>query len=136
LMGYRHSAGNMSDRAATMIKSARLVAGEFSIRHPEFAEILYLHIGDRLYGYLVRCLRQRRWREVFSMLSELAPYGVLWNLRHIVADLRVIASRAWPSLKRRLLRSPGRRIQFTAGSPTSRPCVTKLRSGQDRSRLT
>jgi glycosyltransferase involved in cell wall biosynthesis len=132
LMGYRHSAGNMSDRAATMIKSARLVAGEFSIRHPELAETFHLHIGDRLFGYFVRCVRQRRWREASFLLTELAPYGVLWNLRHTLADLKGMASRAWPSLKRRISGSPGCRIQFTAESLTSEPCV---RSGQDRSRF-
>jgi glycosyltransferase involved in cell wall biosynthesis len=115
LLGYRYSLGNMSNRTALMIRSARLVAAEFSIRHPELAGILHNHIGERLFSYSVKCLKQRRWKDAFSLMREAAPYGFVWNLKRIAATLSEVTSRIWPWLKRRLLASHlgnGRRRKF------------------------
>jgi glycosyltransferase involved in cell wall biosynthesis len=79
LVGYRHSAGNMSDRVTTMIRSARLVAEEYSTRYPELAEILHRHIGDRLFTNAVRCLKQGRWKEALALMPRLPSYGLAWN---------------------------------------------------------
>jgi glycosyltransferase involved in cell wall biosynthesis len=115
LIGYRHSMANMSNRTATMIRSAKLVAVEVSIRHPELAVILHEHIGDRLFSYSVKCLKQRRWRDAFSLLREAARYGFMWNLKRIAANLMGLAFRIWPWLKRHLPASDlgdGRRRKF------------------------
>ena len=103
LVGYRYSLRNMSNRTAMMIRSARLVAAEFSVRHPEFAGILHNHIGERLFSYAVKCLKQRRWKDAFSLMREAVPYGFVWNLKQIAATLVQAASRVWPWLTRRLL---------------------------------
>ena len=87
LVGYRHSRGNMSDRTATMIRSARLVAAEVAMRHPELAGILHEHIGERLFSYSVKCIKQGRWSDAFSLLRQAVPYGSLWNLKRIAGIL-------------------------------------------------
>jgi glycosyltransferase involved in cell wall biosynthesis len=110
LVGYRHSRGNMSDRTATMIRSARLVAAEVAVRHPELAGILHEHIGERLFSYSVKCVKQGRWSDAFFLLRQAVPYGSLWNLKRIAGILIQSAFRVLPWLKRRL--PAGRRRKF------------------------
>jgi glycosyltransferase involved in cell wall biosynthesis len=129
LVGYRHSRGNMSDRTATMIKSARLVAAEVAMRHPELAGILHEHIGERLFSYSLKCVKQGRWSDAFSLLRQAVPYGSLWNLRRIAGILIQSAFRVLPWLKRQLPASnfwEGRRRKFLFDkadvSPSRRRC--------------
>jgi hypothetical protein len=129
LVGYRHSRGNMSDRTATMIKSARLVAAEVAMRHPELAGILHEHIGERLFSYSLKCVKQGRWSDAFSLLRQAVPYGSLWNLKRIAGILIQSAFRVLPWLKRQLPASnfwEGRRRKFLFDkadvSPSRRRC--------------
>ena len=102
LVGYRYSAENMSNRTAMMMRSARLVASEISARHPELAETLHNHIGERLFTYAVKCLKQRRWEDASSLMREASPYGFMWSLRRIAATVTKSAFRTLPWLRRRL----------------------------------
>jgi glycosyltransferase involved in cell wall biosynthesis len=102
LVGYRYSMGNMSNRTAMMMRSARLVASEISIRHPELAETLHNHIGERLFTYSVKCLKRRRWKDAFSLMREASPYGFMWSLKRIATTMTKSAFRALPWLRRRL----------------------------------
>ena len=129
LVGYRHSRGNMSDHTATMIRSTRLVAAEVAMRHPELAGILHEHIGERLFSYSVKCVKQGRWSDAFSLLRQAVPYGSLWNLKRISGILMQSAFRALPWLKRQLPASnfwDGRRRKFLFDnsplSPSHRRC--------------
>jgi glycosyltransferase involved in cell wall biosynthesis len=102
LVGYRCSAGNMSNRTAMMMRSARLVASEIAVRHPELAETLHNHIGERLFTYSVKCLKQRRWEDASSLMREASPYGFMWSLKRIATTMTKSAFRTLPWLRRRL----------------------------------
>lgn len=115
LVGYRHSRGNMSDRVSTMVRSARLVAAEVTMRHPELAGILHQHIGERLFSYSVKCVKQGRWPDALVLLRQAFPYGSLWNVKRIAGILMQSAFRALPWLKRQFPASnlwEGRRRKF------------------------
>jgi glycosyltransferase involved in cell wall biosynthesis len=102
LVGYRCSAGNMSNRTAMMMRSARLVASEIAVRHPELAETLHNHMGERLFTYSVKCLKQRRWEDASSLMREASPYGFMWSLKRIATTMTKSAFRTLPWLRRRL----------------------------------
>jgi glycosyltransferase involved in cell wall biosynthesis len=97
LIGYRHSAGNMSNRIRQMIKSAKLVASDFSDRYPDLAGTLDQHIADRLFSNCARCVKQRRWRLAARLMIELYSYSPKANFLRIVTQLK-------PSVRQLLLR--------------------------------
>jgi GT2 family glycosyltransferase len=107
LMGYRHSTGNMSNRTWQMIRSAKLVASDFSARHPDLAETLDQHIIDRLFSNCARCLKQRRWRDASRLMVELYAYGLKANFVRIISELKCSAGRLWRRIGRYLSQHKG-----------------------------
>lgn len=116
LIGYRHSAENMSSRVWQMIKSAKLVAGDFSVRYPDMAGILDQQIADRLFSNFARCLKQRRWKDASGLMIELHSYGPKANFVRIVSEFNRSAVQFWSRLKGELtdkqMSRLGRRRKF------------------------
>lgn len=117
LIGYRHSAGNMSNRIWQMIKSAKLVASDFSAKYPDLAGILDQHIADRLFSNCARCVKQRRWRLAARLMIELYSHSPKANFLRIVTESKILARQLLQRLKRDLSKKieqprPGYRRKF------------------------
>jgi glycosyltransferase involved in cell wall biosynthesis len=116
LIGYRHSAENMSSHVWQMIKSAKLVADDISVRYPDMAGILDQQIADRLFSNLTRCLKQRRWKDASSLVIELHSLGPKANFVRIVSEFNRSAVQFWSRLKGELtdkqISRLGRRRKF------------------------
>ena len=48
---------------------------------------MHNHIGERLFSYSVKCLKQGRWKDAFSLMRQAVPYGLVWNLKRVAATL-------------------------------------------------
>jgi glycosyltransferase involved in cell wall biosynthesis len=99
LTGYRHSAGNMSNRVRQMIRSAELVATEFSLRHPELADGLSEHLLERKCWYFLRCIKERRPADAWFFGRQLLSSGAPANTARLIGSIRGSVralSRRWP----------------------------------------
>src|SRR5258708_12771222 len=92
----------MSRRVGQMINSAKLVAGEFSTRHPDLTETLDQHIIDRLFSNCMRCVKQGRWTDTFRLMSELHSYGLKANYVRTVPIFKRSAAQLWRRVNRAL----------------------------------
>jgi glycosyltransferase involved in cell wall biosynthesis len=102
LVGYRHSAGNMSNRTWQMLKSAKLVANEFAARYPHLATTLKQHMADRLFSNCTRCIKSGRWMDASLLMIELCFCGSGANPSRITSELWRLGRQLRHGSKRRV----------------------------------
>jgi glycosyltransferase involved in cell wall biosynthesis len=83
LVGYRHSAGNMSSRTAQMLRSADRVSTEFRKRHPELSEIFKAHMADRIFWNFCRSVDDGNWTDAKELLVRYPLLGWKSALSHL-----------------------------------------------------
>jgi glycosyltransferase involved in cell wall biosynthesis len=83
LVGYRHSAGNMSSRTAQMLRSADRISAEFRERHPELSETFKAHMADRIFWNFCRSVDDGNWADAKELLVRYPLLGWKSALSHL-----------------------------------------------------
>jgi glycosyltransferase involved in cell wall biosynthesis len=124
LTGYRLSTTNMSNRVVQMVRSAELVAHDFSALHPQYTQILSLHVLNRTFCGLARSIRRRRWKDAKWLAQRTTCFGTRAGLTafcdFVFQELVRNSQRVLRVAKRGLL-SPAPRPRFLELNPPAPP---------------
>jgi hypothetical protein len=125
-----------------MVKSAELVAGEFSTRYERYARAFRLQLLNRIFFGLVRSVRNRQWHDAKWLCQRAGQFRVsdlLFAIFRFAAESFVGTTRLLTRLVKRGFVSQAPRRQFLeVNSQTIREAliersVAQVREGYKRS---
>lgn len=120
LTGYRLSSTNMSNNVVQMVKSAELVAHDFSALHPQYSQVLRLHVLNRIFRGVARSIRRRQWHDAKWLAQRATCFGTTAGLTaicHFAYHGFVANAHGLLRLARRGWLSPAPRPPFLELSP-------------------